>query len=163
MLALAARFTTRADRRRLLLAALGPGVALLALYVKNLIVFGVFGAMTFGSGNLTTVTVRRLPKEVRDSWVREGRLSPRASVDIFAGPRAYAPYFETTENPKWPAVMNRLENPTLGAPNFNHWFYLDAAPKRRQDALFYLRERPLEYAGTVLESLKRFFQPSTEW
>jgi hypothetical protein len=163
MFGLAAAFSARADRRRLALAALGPGLVLLALYGKNLVVFGVFGSMTFGSGNLTTVTVRRLPPEVREAWTREGKLSALASVDIFAGPRAYLPYFETSQNDKWPPMMNRLENPTTGAPNFNHWFFLQTSQRRRDDSLFYLKELPLEYAGTVVESLKNMFQPTTEW
>ncbi len=125
MFGLAVLFVDPADRRRLALSALGPGLVLFSLYLKNLLVFGVFGAMTFGSGNLTTVTIRRLAPEVRDAWISEGKLSALASVDVFAGPRAYLPYFETSQNDKWPPTMNRLENPTTGAPNYNHWFFLE--------------------------------------
>lgn len=163
MLGLAVKVSDSTDRRRLSFAALGPGLVLVALYVKNLLVFGVFGAMTFGAGNLTTVTVKRMPVAVRDAWIREGKLSAFASVDIFVGPRGYLPFFETSQNDRWPAMMNRLENPTTGAPNFNHWFFLEMNQKRRDDALFYLKERPLEYVGTATETVRRLFQPSTEW
>jgi len=163
MLGLAVWGAGPSGRRRALAAVLGPAAFLFALYLKNLLAFGVFGAMTFGSGNLTTVTVRRLPRETRDAWIREGKLSPFASVDIYAGPREYLPYFETSVNEKWPPSMNRLENPTLGNPNYNHWFFLEANPMRRDDALFYLKARPLEYAGTVIENLGHLFRPTTEW
>jgi hypothetical protein len=163
MVGLAVWFAGPSGRRRALAAALAPAALLLALYVKNLLSFGVFGAMTFGSGNLTTVTVRRLPPETRDAWIREGKLSPFAAVDIYAGPRAYLSYFPTSVNDKWPPSMNRLENPTLGNPNYDHWFFLEVNPMRRADALYYLKERPLDYAGTVIKNLGQLFGPTTEW
>jgi hypothetical protein len=156
-------FSEATARRRVLAAAALPAAFLLALYVKNSVVFGVFGAGTFGAANLTTVTVRRMPAEERDAWIREGKLSRYAAVDVFRGPSEYVPFFSTTENDRWPPMMNLVDRPTVWAPNYNHWFFLEVNPKRRDDAIVYLKEHPFEYAGTVLESLKRFFQPSTEW
>jgi hypothetical protein len=109
------------------------------------------------------VTVRRLPQETRDAWIREGKLSPFAAISVFAGPREYLPYFATSRNDSWPPMMNTLERPSLGAPNFNHWFLLEVQRQRRADALYYLKARPLEYATTVLEGVELMFQPSTEW
>jgi hypothetical protein len=140
-----------------------PAAVLFALYIKNSIVFGTFGAGTFGVANLTTVTVRRMPAEEREAWIREGKLSRYAAVDVFYGPREYVPFFPTTENERWPPMMNLIDRPTIWAPNYNHWFFLEVNPKRRDDAIAYLKAHPLQYAGTVLESLKRFFQPSSEW
>jgi len=150
-------------RRRVLAAAAGPALLLLALYLKNLAVFGVFGASTSAPANLTTMTVKRLPDDVRDAWVREGKLSHFASVSVYAGPRQYLPYFQTIENPKWPPMLNMLERPSLASPNFNHWFFLEVNPRRRADALHCLWARPGDYVATALENLKRLFQPSTEW
>jgi hypothetical protein len=163
MLGLALWFSDRSGRRRVLGAAALPAAALVALYAKNLVVFGLFGASTSGPANLTEMTVRRLPAELRETWVKEGKLSPFASVDIFAGPRAYLPYFPSSENPKWPPMMNELERPSLGASNYNHWFFLEVNPNRRDDAVYCLKLRPYDYAATVLENLKRLFQPTTEW
>jgi hypothetical protein len=163
MLAFALGFSDGAGRRRVLAASAFPAAFLLALYVKNSIVFGTFGAGTFGVANLTTVTVRRMPAEERDAWIREGKLSPYAQVDVFQGPREYAQFFPTTENTRWPSMMNLIDRPTVWAPNYNHWFFLEVNPKRRDDAVAYLKTHPGEYASTVLESLERFFQPSTEW
>jgi len=60
-------------------------------------------------------------------------------------------------------MLNALERPSLGIPNYNHWFFLEVNPKRRDDALYCLKALPFDYAATVLENLKRLFQPSTEW
>jgi hypothetical protein len=163
MLAFALKFSDHGGRRRVLTASALPAVFLLALYVKNSIVFGTFGAGTFGVANLTTATVRRMPAEEREAWIRDGKLSPYAEVDVFQGPREYVQFFQATENARWPPMMNLVDRPTVWAPNYNHWFFLEVNPKRRDDAITYLKVHPREYVSTVFESLKRFFQPSTEW
>jgi hypothetical protein len=104
-----------------------------------------------------------MPKDLREAWVAEGKLSPYASVDVYAGPRGYASLFPTTESERWPPMMNLLERPTVWAPNYDHWYFLEVNPRRRDDVLYYLKERPLEYAGSVAENLKQMFGPSTKW
>jgi hypothetical protein len=163
MVAIALASSEAAARRRVLAAAAVPAAFLLALYLKNLAVFGVFGAGTSGPANLTTITVRRLPENVRDEWMHEAKLSPFAAISPYAGPRAYLPFFGASDNPKWPPSMNALERPSTLAPNYNHWFFLEVNPKRRKDALHCLRHRPFEYAASVIENTKRMFQPSTQW
>jgi hypothetical protein len=163
MMCLALLFSEKAERSRVLAAAAAPGASLVAVYLKNLFLVGVFGATTFGPANLTTVTVRRLPREVREAWIAEGKLSPFAHIDVYAGVREYAPFFATAENDSWPPMMNELDRPTVGAPNYDHWWFLEVNPKRRDDAIYCLKARPLAYAGDVLENAKRFFGPSTEW
>ena len=156
-------FAGTGHRRQVLLAAIGPAVLLLAVYVKNLVVFGVFGALTWGVGSLTTATIRNMDPQLRDKWVQRGKLSRYAALSVYSGPRDYLPFFPSSENPRWPPMMNVLERPSLGAPNFNHWFFLEINRRRREDALVYLKERPLEYAATVALNTVEFFSPSTRW
>jgi hypothetical protein len=163
MLLFALAFSERDGRRRLLVASALPAACIFALYMKNRIAFGVFGASTSGAATLTTVTVRRLPEQLRNDWIREGKLSPYAAVDVFAATREYAPFFATAENAEWPPMMNALDRPTVGAPNYNHWWYLEINPGRRHDSVYCLRTRPLAYASDVLENARRFFERSTEW
>jgi hypothetical protein len=163
MVALALPFVPAGQRRQPLLAAIAPTAWLLALYLKNLLVFGVFGALTFGPANVTTATIRNLPRQVRDEWVKQGKLSPFAAISVYEGPRAYLPLLGHSENPRWPPMMNALERPSIGLPNFNHWFFLQVNPRRRDDARVYLRQRPGEYLRTVAVNVKEYFQPSTHW
>ena len=163
MVGLGCRYAQRGEWRRVLTAAIAPAAVLLALYVKNLLVFGVFGATSYGPVNLTQVTVRRMPPAERAVWVRDGRLSPYAAIDVFSGPEAYLPLFDSSEDPTWPPMLNRLERPSIARPNFNHWFYLRVNPQRRRDAMVYLRARPAEYAQSVLFNVAAFFSPSTKW
>jgi hypothetical protein len=151
-------------RRRVLGAASGPTAALLALYLKNYFVFGVFGALTFGPFTFTTVTVRNLPAPVRQAWVAEGKISPYATKSAYAGPREFLPFFPNgTEDPKWPLMMNQLDRPSLGVPNFNHWFFLEINPRRMADARYYVSQRPGEYANTVLLNVPEYLSAITGW
>jgi hypothetical protein len=163
MVGLALLFVARGQRRQPALAAVAPLAFLLALYLKNLLVFGVFGALTFGPANVTTATIRNLPRPVRDEWVKQGKLSPFAAISVYEGPRAYLPLLGRSDNPRWPPMMNVLERPSIGLPNFNHWFFLQVNPRRRDDARVYLRERPGEFLRTVAVNVKEYLQPSTHW
>lgn len=163
MVGLGVWFTERHGRRRVLGAACGPAVLLLALYVKNFALFGAFDAFTFGPAGHSQVTISRLPVEVRDSWIQEGKLSPFAAVSLYAGPREYLPFFGRSESKDWPPQLNLLERPSVKAVNYNHWFFLEVNRRRRADALYYVQARPLDYAANVLEGLKDMFTPSTRW
>ena len=163
MVGLGVLFTKRRARRGMLAAACGPAALLLALYVKNFALFGAFDAFTFGPVSNNLVTTWHLPVEVRDAWIAEGKLSPFAAVNVYAGPREYLPFFETSESRDWPPQLNLLERPSVKAVNYNHWFFLKVNQRRRADAWYYVRARPLDYAANVLGGLRDMFTPSTEW
>ena len=156
-------FARAGTRGRLLAAAGGPAAVLLALYLKNFLVFGVFGALTFGPHTFTTVTIRNMPADLREEWVRQGKLSPFANHNVHEPPRNYLPYFTSSEDPRWPPMLNALERPSNGTGNFNHWFFLKINPRRRSDTATYLQARPAEYAASVLANVVEFFSPATTW
>jgi len=162
-LALFAVWLVRAEARRLVLAAAAvPGLLLLSLYLKNLALFGVFGAASSGASNIAHVTVMRLPPEERDAWIREGKLSPFSGISVYASPSEYLPYFPSSTSERWPQ-LNELDRPSVGQPNFNHWFFLEVGKKRSADARYYIEQRPLEYVSTAARSLVQIFEPSTKW
>jgi len=161
LLVLALAVSPPARRAEVLRGALGPVLLVVALNLKNLALFGFFGASSQTSF-LYHVTVRRLPVAERAEWVRVGRLSPLALLDVYGSPRQYAPYF-VAPPPGLPPVLADFEKRSSGQPNFNHWFMLDASRVHRSDALAYVKARPHEYARTVVRSLAQFFGPSTRW
>jgi hypothetical protein len=160
---LALYLTPQAARRQVLRAAVAPALLLLALYAKNWAVFGFFGAFSEAPLNFNLVTTQELPLDVRQAWIAEGKLSRYASVNVFAGPRAYLPFFESTDNPAYPPELSLLERPTNGAPNYNHWFFLAAMPDRRHDAWVSVTARPGSYLRTVGRGFIDFFSPTTRW
>jgi hypothetical protein len=165
MLALALLLTRRRHVRALLIGAAGPGVVLLALYLKNWALFGVFGATSAGGGNLTHVTVARLPEHVRDAWVKSGKLSAFATRHVYAPPGEYLDLVPASHGAPWVDVpaLSALEKTSFHSANFNHWAFLDVNRHRRDDALTCITSRPTEYASTVWSGLIQLFGPSTRW
>jgi hypothetical protein len=163
MTVLALCFARPGTRRQVLAAIVLPLALLVAVYAKNLALFGEFAASTFGPASFHLVTVDRLPVAERDRWIADGRLSPFAGISAYAPPREYLPFFGTGERPGWPPQLTRLEHPSVRAANFNHWFLLDVHRARRQDVLRYLRERPLGYVSNVIAGLRDLLRPTTEW
>jgi 4-amino-4-deoxy-L-arabinose transferase-like glycosyltransferase len=160
---LALVFTARGGRRQLLVALVGPAVLLVGVYLKNWVVFGTFAALTWTPGIFTTTTIQKLPSETREAWVREGKVSPFAAISMYSPPRAYLSFFDSPHDDRWPAMLNVLDKPTLGTPNYSHWFFLEINRRRAQDARVYLRERPLEYLSTVKDNTERFLSAGTHW
>jgi hypothetical protein len=153
-------------RRRVALGALAPAALLLGLYLKNYAVFGVFGATSWGGANLVAVTTRHMSPELRHSWVLEGKVSPFAEISVFAGPQKYTPFFVSAKSGVWPPLplLDAFQGPSLGAANFNHWWFLEINKQRRKDSLYALQTRPLDYLNTVFHrSLVELFSPTTEW
>jgi hypothetical protein len=156
-------FAARGSRRVVVAGALVPAALLVALYGKNLWLFGEFAASTFGPASYTLVTVAQLPRDVRDAWVREEKLSPFATTSVYAPPRDYARYFADPEHERWPPQVTRLEHREVSAANFNHWWLLEVHRARRADAREYLRDRPGDYLRNVAAGLRDMFGPSTSW
>jgi hypothetical protein len=160
-----ALLVARGARRRVCLAAAGPASLLLALYAKNLIVFGVFDSQSQSGGNAILITTYHMPAALREQWIAEGKLSPFADMKFTAPPSDFLPYLGDPESERWPQhQLSDLERPSVGAPNYNHWFFFEVNQSRREDALYYLKHRPLEYVRTVWRrSLPQTFSPSTLW
>lgn len=153
----------RGTRRHVLLGAAVPFLLLFALYAKNYAVFGVFGATSWGGGNLTLTTTRRMPEQIRNEWIEAGKLSPFAAISVFAPPADYLKFFPAGQQYPWPG-SNALTKPSLGAPNYNHGLFLDVNRQRRADASYYMKTRPLEYLKTVLgHNLPELFSSTTHW
>ncbi len=153
----------RGARRRVLTATAIPGVMLAAVYAKNAVLFGAFAISTFGPASYTLVTVARLPVEVRDAWIAKGGLSPFAAVSVYAPPREYARFFETSDRAGWPPQLTRLEHSAVTAANFNHWWLLEVHRARMSDVRYHLSSRPLDYPAAVLAGLVDLFGPTTAW
>lgn len=150
-------------RHRVLLGAVLPGLLITSLYLKNYLVFGVFGATTWGGANLTLATTHRMQPALRERWIREGKLSPYAAISVFAPPDQYLRFFPPDLHFPWPGT-NELWRPTVREPNYNHGLFLAVNRQRREDSVALIEARPLDYLGTVLgKNLPALFSSSTHW
>ena len=150
-------------RRAVVIGALAPALLLFSLYFKNYLVFGVFGATTWGGANLTLATTHRMQPALRERWIREGKLSPYAAINVFAAPDQYLRFFPPDLHFPWPG-SNDLWRPTLHEPNYNHGLFLAVNRQRREDSVAFIRARPLDYLKTVLgKNVPALFGSSTHW
>jgi hypothetical protein len=157
-LALALRW---GERRRLLRAAALPAGATVALYAKNLLLFGFFGATSWLGISLAKGTVDRLPAATRSAWVEQGILSPVAQVDPFAGPGAYLPHVDAPPPAGVPALDRRRK--ASGAPNYNHRVFPAASRAQLRNALAVLRRRPARFLKGTWRDLQHWLSPATTW
>jgi hypothetical protein len=159
----AAVVSGRSGRRAALSGAAPALLLVLAVYGKNAFVFGEFAASTFGPASLHLVTIDRMPRAERDRWIAQGRLSPFAAISPYAPPRDYAHLFASSDLPGWPPQVTRLDQASVPAPNFNHWFILVGQRARRGDTAEYLRTYPIDYGRSVWTGVVAMMGPSTEW
>lgn len=149
--------------RVVLATALGPVLALVALYAKNLAIFGVFGLSSWVGFNLAIVTTQRLDAAERRAWVREGNINPVSDISLYSGPRVYAAAAKIDLGRKWGVpVLDRLDR-AGDIPNYNHWSYLEVSKLRVKDNRYYLSRYPWRYLRTVKDGYVDYFRPTTRW
>lgn len=153
----------RGNRRRVMLAAALPALLLVSLYVKNYAVFGVFGATSWGPANLTLATTQQMGSSERNAWIRAGKLSPYAAVNVYSPPSAYLRFFPSDVRFPWPG-SNELVRPSVNVGNFNHGLFLEVNRRRGEDAKYYLRARPFDYLRRIVsQNLPALFHSTTHW
>lgn len=150
-------------RWRVVTGAALPFALLFGLYLKNQLVFGVFGSTSWGGANLTLATTQKMPAAERAEWIRVGKLSPFAGINVFAPPRDYLKFLPADLHFPWPG-SNELWRPSVNAGNYNHGLYLEVNRRRRDDSMTYIEANPWGYLGNVLgKNMVGFFSPTTRW
>lgn len=164
LLAAAALVVAGHGQRRYVLGGVAcPALLIGALYTKNLLVFGVFGATSWGGANLTLATTQIMPRQLRNEWIAEGRLSPFAGVSVFAPPRTYLKFLPNLPSFPWPTT-NELERPTVKDGNYNHGLYLRVNEQRRRDSMELIHSSPRDYLRTIYQvNLPLLFHSTTHW
>jgi hypothetical protein len=149
--------------RRVLLGAGVPALLMLGLYGKNYAVFGVFGATSWGPSNMTLATTQQMRPAERDQWIREGKLSPYAAINVYSPPSAYLRLLPADIHYPWPG-SNELVHPSTGEANYNHGLFLEVNRTRGKDVAYYLDVRPMDYLRRALtKNLPSLFHSTTHW
>jgi hypothetical protein len=138
----------------------GPVGVVLAVHLKNLVVFGTFSLGSyFVAMNLSGISVDHLPPDLRATLVRRGQLSAVSGI---------SPYAETNDYLKFkrPTLTGvpALDMPykSTGAVNRNHRVFLDVSDSLRRDALFTLNTFPQYYTPHLKENLLRWLLNSAD-
>jgi hypothetical protein len=148
-------------RRRALLTAAIPFVAVALLYAKNVVEFGVFGTTSWSGMNLAQVVLASVSDEERARLVANGTLS-RVSL---AGPFSELGAYRGAYEPPAPTGIPVLDRTHManGDANRNNLAYVEISEQYMRDALTLIRQRPGAYAESVLDGLQLFLTPSSDF
>jgi hypothetical protein len=147
------------QRRLRALVAGAPLLLVLALYAKNAVVFGQFGASSWFGMNLAKITVYNAPLVERAALVRAGTLSPLALVPPFSALEDYPRELQRT--PQLAAPILEIRTKTTGVANLHHHAYLEISRRYLADALALIRARPDVYLGNVANAFGVYALPAT--
>lgn len=148
------------DRRRTLGAAL-PLLLVLALYAKNLALFGQLTASSWLGMNLASITFRDLPPAEIGPLIGDGTLSPLARIPAFSPLESYPPAL--LHEPDLDAPILVIPTTSSMTPNLNHFSYLELSRRYRADAIALIRARPWIYLHNVALAFAIYAMPATAY
>jgi hypothetical protein len=148
-----------AEHRRKLVVCLGTPLlaVVLALYVKNLVLFGQFVGSTWMGMNMATITTHHLTAAERQSFVSEKKISPAPDIDAVVPLSAYRPYITMPAATSVPVLDDELKS--TGAINFNHSGFLEVQKLYMRDGMYILRHYPRAFIRSVTIAWFTYFLP----
>lgn len=147
--------------RRILRTAAVPLLLVTAMYAKNYVEFGFFGASSRTGFTAALMTTRQLSAAERKQWVRQGKLHPVSLYSVYSGAERYRAHMPASEDTGI-AVLDRMRRKG-GQVNYNHHSLIAVSRQLLEDSRSYLQQRPRAYLHTVLKGVKDYFNPTTRW
>jgi hypothetical protein len=136
-----------------------PVAVLVALAVKNAILFGTPSTSSWLGENLARVGIYTAPLDRRRAYVAAGELDPVELIPPYAKLKAYNGAIRFAKPRGVPAVDRFLTS--SGKVNLNQWTYLAISRRRLHDDVRFIPSHPGWYARGVKLAAERFFWPPT--
>ncbi|MBN2188263.1 MAG: hypothetical protein JW699_02325 [Chitinispirillaceae bacterium] len=140
---------------------------ILALFLKNLALFGRFTSSTWDIMGFAPLLLHGLTPEERRLIIEQGKLSPAAISGLCGAPSATPVgiplstyYRHFTMPPKTGVPVLDSEFTSRGAVNYNHLGYLEVQKTYKSDIAFILRHYPQAYFRNVAIAWYAYFLPS---
>ncbi|MDK2971463.1 MAG: hypothetical protein PWP23_1218 [Candidatus Sumerlaeota bacterium] len=170
LVALAAWSRGRGEWRRTALLALGPFVLVLALFGKNLVLFGEFTSSTWLGMSASKMTTTGLTDE---EWARlraEPGYPAILDIETFESVARYEPFLPPHQARGIPALDTidkttgyTIEERFIPFFNLNHAQVIDAAHLYGDAAKWVFAREPMGYWRSVNLALIVFFKPASEY
>ncbi|MCP3902332.1 MAG: hypothetical protein GY715_01740 [Planctomycetes bacterium] len=146
--------------RRLSLAAAVPLLLVVALSVKNFVLFGTLSSgQVYLDLNLGMMTINRIPYDERRTLVAEESLSPIVLVPVYGSTvMSYRHLLEPYE-PAGVAVLDQVTK-SNGQANLHHGQYIEIARMYGTDARVLLAESPGLYLRSLWRNVKFSLKPA---
>jgi hypothetical protein len=146
--------------RTLLAAAVIPVGVLVALSVKQAVLFGTPTTTTWLGENLARIAIFTAPQSERERLVHEGRLSRIALVPTFSPLARYRGIVPRSPPRGIPALDEAWKSRHQEA-NFDNYGYVAVSHAYLEQALRQIRHRPGAYARGIKLAAERFLWPAT--
>lgn len=146
-------------RRQIVVTALPSFAIMMAICLKNLILFGSFGTSIWLGYQGALMTTYQLSEQQRQSIAPE--LSPIASLPPIARISEYAPHIQVPP-PRGVPALDQLERST-GAPNINHPAYFQVQKLYAQDARVVFQHFPQVYFRALATAWFTYFLPTSDF
>ncbi|HEX6243258.1 MAG TPA: hypothetical protein VFZ61_20230 [Polyangiales bacterium] len=163
VLALVCLALLRPASRRDLAWAAAPALALLlALCLKNALLFGHSSLSSWGGMSVGRVILVNVPEEQRQALVARQELSPLALIEPFSPLEQYPDrYRHVAGFEQVPAL--RQERKASGQTNYNHLGYVSISEQYLADAQTLLRHAPAAYLKGVLRSFFVYTKSTSDY
>ncbi len=146
--------------RQVVAVAVVPLVVVGAWYVKDAVMFGTTTTSSWLGMNLARGVLYRAPQAQIRQMIRQGTLTPLASVPAFSAPATYVPRF-VHNTPSTIAAIGSLSKAD-GRPNFNNPLYIAVSSQYLHDDLAYIRAHPGAYVGEVNDAAQVWLEPTDQ-
>ena len=143
-------------RSILLKAAIPVACLVVALYAKNLVLFGHFAPSTWLGMNVARVTLQRASRAERTQLVTAGKISRIALMRPFQPIEAYPTQYGQVRGFESVPSLREVTKST-GAPNLNHLGYVTLSEQYLEDSLALAWNRPAAYARGVRAAWLYYF------
>lgn len=140
----------------ILLSSALPLIIVLALVIKNEVLFGTMTSSWFGM-NFAHITISNLPFDRIDSLISQKNFSKIAGIKPFSHP---ADYRQFVKNPKYwnvPCLDDTFQNYGRGV-NYNNSIYIEVSKMYLKDDLAAIKNEPLNYLNGVCAASYLFFR-----
>jgi hypothetical protein len=141
-----------------------PALLIFGLLLKNQVLFGTSGFSSWFGMNLSRTTVSTVSQdEIRD-LIDRGVLDQVALIPPFLSLDSY-PMFEAQCEPNYTdiAVLSQRRKSNSPTPNFNNECYLPIYAAYQKQALAFIAEDPVAFAGSKLTAAQIMLMPSSDY
>jgi hypothetical protein len=140
---------------------------ILALFLKNLALFGRFTSSTWDTMGFGPLLMYGLTSQEQQRLISQGKLSPVAVAGFKGAPSStptgiplatFYPYITLPPKTGIPVLDNEFTS--TGCVNYNHLGYLEAQKYYKKDIAYILRHYPQAYFRNVAIAWYAYFLPS---
>ena len=146
----------RKQWKKIVVAAALPFCLILAVYMKNLFLFGMFTASSQAGFELGIMTMSQMPNEKREELIREGKLSEYAALGSHQPVETYEKFCPVRAT-GIPILDQKVKS--SGCINFNHHIYLLVNRHLIKDSFYVLKHYPEYYFQALRCSTFRYLLP----